>query len=47
MNEKVFFVNIVFNEKYIDKMIKIVDLKLENKIYGNWLKRICEGLFDF
>lgn len=47
MNEKVPSANIAFNEKYIDKMIKIADLKLENKIYGNWSKRICEGLFDF
>ncbi|WP_269235153.1 class I SAM-dependent methyltransferase [Flavobacterium flavigenum] len=47
MNEKVPSANIAFDEKYIDKMIKIADLKLENKIYGNWSKRTCEGLFDF
>lgn len=47
MNEKVPSANIAFNEKYIDEMIKIASLKLENKIYGNWSKRTCEGLFDF
>lgn len=47
MNEKVPSANIAFDEKYIDKMIKISNLKLENKIYGNWSKRTCEGLFDF
>lgn len=47
MNEKVPSANIAFDEKYIDKMIKIAGLKLENKIYGNWSKRTCEGLFDF
>lgn len=47
MNEKVPSANIAFDEKYIDKMIKISNLKLENKIYGNWSKRTCEGLHDF
>jgi ubiquinone/menaquinone biosynthesis C-methylase UbiE len=47
MNEKVPSANIAFDEKYIDKMIKIAGLKLENKIYGNWSKRTCDGLFDF
>jgi SAM-dependent methyltransferase len=47
MNEKVPSANIAFDEKYIDKMIKIAGLKLQNKIYGNWSKRTCEGLYDF
>jgi SAM-dependent methyltransferase len=47
MNEKVPSANIAFKEIYIDKMIKVSGLKIENKIYGNWSKRTCEGLFDF
>lgn len=47
MNEKVPSANIAFKEAYIDKMIKGCGLKTENKIYGNWSKRTCEGLFDF
>ena len=47
MNEKVPSANIAFDQRYIHKMIKIAGLKLQNKIYGSWSKRTCEGLFDF
>ncbi|MEO7977145.1 class I SAM-dependent methyltransferase [Flavobacterium sp.] len=47
MNEKVPSANIAFKETYLDEMIERSHLKLENKIYGRWSKRTCEGLFDF
>jgi len=47
MNEKVPSANIAFKETYLNQMIKNSHLKLENKIYGSWSKRACEGLFDF
>jgi len=47
MNEKVPSANIAFKEIYLNQMIQSSHLKLENKIYGSWSKRTCEGLFDF
>lgn len=47
MNEKVPSANIAFKETYLDQMMQNSHLKLENKIYGSWSKRTCEGLFDF
>jgi SAM-dependent methyltransferase len=47
MNQKVPSANIAFKETYIDKMIEVSSLKIENKIYGSWSKRTCEGLSDF
>ncbi len=48
MNEKVPSANIAFEEKYIEQMLRDSNLKLENKIYGTWSKRILKDqLKDF
>ncbi|OXA93735.1 hypothetical protein B0A62_12550 [Flavobacterium hydatis] len=47
MNEKVPSANIAFNEEYLNKMVDLSNLKLENKIYGTWSKRGNQSLVDF
>lgn len=47
MNEKVPSANIAFSEVYINEMIDISNLKLENKIYGHWANKATADLSDY
>jgi ubiquinone/menaquinone biosynthesis C-methylase UbiE len=47
MNQKVPSANIAFSEEYLNEMMCLSNLKLQNKIYGTWSKRGDKTLLDF